>query len=206
MGMIQNKETKNVILNKYSKFNKPFKKFRGFNKFKVFNRFIRLRRRIVRRIFKGGLIRRNLFFNLRIRKILANSKKINVLIVIKIIPNNMFCNIKYISSKGKIKTLLVLSAGILKLKVSRKKLRFISKIFIEKVLKVTRRNIRRKNILLRMTGPVKIKKRIIRLLVRRFRRKNNILLDVKEKKCFNGCLARKSKRKKRRKFRNFKSK
>ncbi len=200
--MVQKRKLKIKVVNKYSKYKKPF------NKFRTFNKFCRFRRRLFRRVIKKAFVRKNLSTNFRLRKVtqLQRSKRINILIAIRILSNNIFCNIKSISRRLRVKTLLVLSAGILKLKVSRKMLRFTSKIFIEKVFKLIKRRIRRKTILLRMTGPIRIKKRMILWFVRRLKRKNKILLDVKEKKCFNGCLAKKGKRKKRRRFRHFKSK
>lgn len=174
-----------------------------YNKNKFFKK---IKFSLKKKLSKNFFIKNNLVTNERLKKLISFQNKINFHIIIKIIPNNIFCTVKHVYKSASVKTLLVLSAGILKLKISKKKLKYSSKIFIEKILNFINRFLKHQTLLVRITGPVKIKKKIIRFLTKRLRKNNNLFVQIQEKKCFNGCLSKKKKRKKRRKFRNFKSK
>ena len=140
----------------------------------------------------------------RVRSFLSLKKKyrgkrgINSIIHIKITPNNVFCTFRNFK-----RTLVVLTAGIVKLKVSKKSLKYITKFIIKAFVKKIKKEIRKKNTILYISGPIKIRKRIIRQ-IRRYLKYRNLLINILIKKSFNGCRAKKAKRKKRKGFRVFK--
>jgi ribosomal protein S11 len=124
-------------------------------------------------------------------------EKINYMIDIKITPNNMFCCLKTGNSTKQ--TLILLSAGILKLNISKKKLKFASKYIMQKFLK-NLRIIRKKYIFLNVKGPAKIKKYIVKQIITSLKH-SKLLINICENKSFNGCRPKKIKRKKRKGFR-----
>jgi hypothetical protein len=140
--------------------------------------------------------RRN-FFNPKLKKLLNSSTNYYIL-SIKITPNNFFCVLK----KNIVnKTVFLISSGLLKIKVSKKKLKFSSKLILQKILKNVGSVIGAKSILLlRFSGPKNLKKRLL-LRVLKFFSKNRIILTLKNNKSFNGCRAKKLRRKKRKGFR-----
>jgi ribosomal protein S11 len=121
-------------------------------------------------------------------------------IVIKITPNNIFCTLKKTNTN---KTLLVFSAGMLKINVSKKKLKFVSKIIITKFTKNLKSIINEKTLIIDISGPKKTKKTVLELLIMNLN-ENKLIINFKEKKCFNGCREKKQRRKKRKGLRVFK--
>ena len=168
-----------------------FKK-KGFQLKKKFKKGLNITERIKK------LFRKNRFFIKRKFKKLLKSlflkKKIDYKINIKIIPNNIFCTL--IRLKKKSETILLVSAGILKLKVTKKKLKYISKILIENFLNKIKKIIRKKISILNISGPIKIRKRILRQAIKTLK-KNKMIINLEEKKSFNGCRPKKKRRKKR---------
>ena len=140
------------------------------------------------------LLKNNKYF-LR-EKATLNREKVNYIINIKITPNNIFCNLQ---TRNQRRTIVLLSAGILKLNISKKKLKFTSKFVLQKFSK-NLRSLRKKFVLINIKGPIKIRKKILRQLFYSLK-SCKILVDVNSKKCFNGCRPKKIKRKKRKGFR-----
>ena len=137
--------------------------------------------------------------HLKIIKDIFINNTIFYYITIKITPNNVFCNLK----TKKNKTLIVLSAGILKIKTSKKKMKFAIKIIIPKFLKNLKKIVNNKKTIVNISGPKKIRKNILKQFFKTLI-KTKLIFNIKEKKCFNGCRAKKKRRKKRKGLRIFK--
>lgn len=143
---------------------------------------------------------------------LFQNKKYNRQITIKITGNNIFCSVCQLK-KGKVfKTLLITSAGLLKIKMSKK---LLKRYALDRVLKLFRFRARKflnaGGIIFVLTIPIKIRKRIIKSLTffRKYKIKTlfnkklietrgyrAILIKILDKKIFNGCQMKKRKRKK----------
>jgi ribosomal protein S11 len=131
---------------------------------------------------------------------ILNYKNPKYLINIKIIPNNIFCVLRDLVEK---QTKVFISGGLLKLNVSKKKHKFLLKIIIENFINRICKQLQNSLCILTVVGPIKIKKQAIRFLVRGLK-SVKLLINPIEKKVFNGCRAKKKKRKKRLRFRIFK--
>jgi ribosomal protein S11 len=123
-------------------------------------------------------------------------------LIIKLKANNIFCS--FLNTKVK-KTLKIISSGIYKIKTSKKSLKFstknILKIFLGTIKK--KYKLSNKKLLIKITAPIRIRKKIIKQLTNSFKT-NSLLINVEEKKCFNGCRPSKKKRKKKKGFCIFK--
>lgn len=155
----------------------------------------------------------NLKTKLRYRKLFKSNKtninpmflslkRPNFILKLKSTQNNVFCTV--VNSKNK-KTMLVTSAGIEKVQVSKKNLIFGVKNILINFIKKMKYKIKNKNvnILVNITAPLRVKILILRLL------KLNlkgffITIYTNPIKCFNGCKPPKKKRKKQRGLRVFK--
>ena len=127
-------------------------------------------------------------------------KKINKILIIKVIPNNIFFTLINNFSKNQI---FISSSGKEKIKVSKKKLKFIFKIFLQICLKKVKKYISNNIILVKILAPIKLRKNIIKLISRNVK-KSKIFFLIKPLKCFNGCKVKKKKRTKKKSFRIFK--
>ena len=175
-----------MLLNKIEKNrHKIYKKKRPIKTLKKFY--------LLKKIFRN----KNFLLNTKLKE---NVNKINFTIKIKIIPNNVFCTfVDNIENKTKIIT----SAGKYKLNVSRKKLKFTSKIIISNFINQVKSQVKNGTILIELLAPLKQKKGVIKKLITSFR-KNKILFKSLAVKCFNGCRPKKKKRKKQKGLRVFK--
>ena len=126
------------------------------------------------------------------------SKKIKYNINIKITPNNIFCILK-----DRNKTILLISAGILHLKISKKKLKFVNKILIQNFIDKINKKLKQKTCIVKISGPKKIIKFISKKLILSLI-KTKLLINILNKKIFNGCRAKKTRKKKRKGLRIFK--
>jgi len=125
----------------------------------------------------------------------------NFKIHIRIKPNNIFLTLIELNQN---KILLNVSSGKYKMAASKKKLKYNIKIILETFFKDIQKYLKkRKNILIEVISPIRIRKRIIKFLNKNLEKKN-IILNTKDKKCFNGCRPGKKRRKKRLRLRVFK--
>lgn len=152
---------------------------------KEFKKFYHLKK-----IFKY----KNYLLNTKLKENLNNQfkNKISYKIKVKIIPNNVFCTFIDIAEN---KTKIVTSAGKYKLNVSRKKLKFTSKIIISKFIDDIKTQIKNGTVLIEIYGPIKQKKGVIKKFISSLKR-NKLLIKSLSVKCFNGCRPKKKKRKK----------
>ena len=126
--------------------------------------------------------------------------KIKTQLNIRVTPNNVFCTFKDIIVK---KTLILSSAGKYKLKVSKKTLKFSNKIIVQNFLEEIQRHLEKETIIIKLEGPIKIRKSILKQMTN-FLKLNKLIINAKEKKCFNGCRPQKKRRKKQKGLRIFK--
>ena len=138
------------------------------------------------------------FFNITLNSL---KKKDFFRIDMSLFPNNIFCSLKNVK-----KNLLISSssAGKYKIKVSKKKLKYASKIVVTNFFKELKQKKVHfaKPIIIVLVSPSNLRKRIIVdvLKVLKYVKKKRVLFYIKPKKVFNGCRAKKQIRKKRKRF------
>lgn len=181
-----NYKGKNPLFNfKFKRPTPPRKKIRKLNKFFFKNLKIKV-------YFQNPLF---LFF-------LKNSNKKSYHIYIKLCSNNVFYLLKSMASK---KTLLCLSAGKCKQNISKKTLKVKYSILLKKFLTWVKKFLKKKDLLfVHISSPLRLRKKIIRTVYFKFKKKHTLLLNILEKKPFNGCQPKKRKRKKQKGLKVFK--
>lgn len=127
-------------------------------------------------------------------------KKFNRYLTIKVTSNNVFCTLV---NRSLNKTLCLGTSGKYKIKTSRKRLRHTAKLILSSFFNDIKSKIISTNLIIKLTAPVKIRKQILLFLSENLR-KQNLIIKVNEKKCFNGCRPAKKRRKKRKGLRIFK--
>ena len=140
-------------------------------------------------------------FNIYFRNILKFFKKINkyLILSIRLTQNNIFCTLK----NSRKKTILIGSSGKYKIKTSKNKIKFSSSIVLKSFLKEIKSKISKNKVLINISGPKKLKKKIVYQLCQTIKNKN-MFININHKKSFNGCRPKKQKRKKRKGLRIFK--
>jgi hypothetical protein len=165
------------------------------------------KKRIKKKKFKKTLFRVQKLFNttfsyyskklIVVNKIL-NSTKLKA--IIRVTANNIFCTI---IQKIENKIIYVGSVGKYKLKSSQRKMKFtlknIIKIFYNKINTLLDKE--NNSIFIEVIAPLKVKKVLIKGLSFFKKKKKNIVINIKPKKCFNGCIPPKKIRKRKRKMR-----
>lgn len=124
-------------------------------------------------------------------------------ITLRSTQNNMYCTLSSIADQ---KVLFVVSSGKCQLNTSKKSLKFnskhILKIFLQKIRK---RFNNRPSTLIVISLPKRLRKSVLKIIRYSYlKKKSRLIVELKNKKCFNGCRPKKKKRKKRSKFRVFK--
>jgi len=139
--------------------------------------------------------------NRKYTDILGTLNNFQLKICIRVRPNNIFCTLKDMDSN---RILVNKSSGSYRLQTSKKKLKHNIKILLQyffKDIEIYFKEI--KNVLIEVVCGIRIRKLIIKFLKQKIKRKN-IILQISEKSCFNGCRPPKKKRKKRTGLRIFK--
>jgi len=121
-------------------------------------------------------------------------------IFIRVRPNNIFCTLVDKKSNNILHTT---SSGKCNIKTSKKTLRFSGKIIAQSFFDNIKKYLKKDYFLVTISGPKKMKKPILELLSLNLKGKN-LIIDVKGKKCFNGCRPSKKRRKKQKGLRIFK--
>jgi hypothetical protein len=139
--------------------------------------------------------------------------KISTHITIRYASNNIFCTFSNLITN---KIIYATSTGREKLKASKKNLRFISKVLLQKFLEQVKKVLLElrnntqviQKILITLVIPKKSRKFILMLFQNFFKTgrelKAEVVLHFKENKCFNGCRPKKQQRKKRKGFKHLK--
>lgn len=156
------------------------------------------------------------FFLIRAKKgsgTVYNKKKYNRQIHIRITSNNVFCTLLKLDQGVITKTLLVTSAGKAKVRMSKK---LLKRYALDRILGIfyarARRIMNAGGLIVILVVPIKTRKRIVRNLnfnLRKYVTKKivngkkietkgyrSLLIKILDKKIFNGCQAKKKKRKK----------
>ena len=118
------------------------------------------------------------------------SRRINI----KITPNNAFCTLTNLIDNN---ILVQTSSGKCNIKCSRKVIRFASKAVIDNFVESLNENIASESILLKYSGPVRLRRMVLNSIfyhIRKFK-PFHLFFDIKPKKFFNGCRPRKQRRK-----------
>ncbi len=141
---------------------------------------------------------------LKYRKILKTRGKSYLGFNIKVSPNNIFCNINE-NRNGRINVIKSSSTGAFKLKTTKKRLNFNLKPFLSSFLKpiVKDKSVRFAKVMhVKVVAPQRLKVRILEMmqggLLKRLFSKKQIVLDLPDRKVFNGCRPKKDLRHKNR--------
>lgn len=128
-------------------------------------------------------------------------------ITIKVRINNVFCTFKNLNTN---KMIFGRSAGIYKLKVSKKTLKFntlrIIKQFFNEIKRFLKPIKHKQIFYLKLSSPIRIRLKIFRIFIQSTKRHSVMrFINILEKKAFNGCRPIKTKRKKGKGLRVFKN-
>ena len=153
-----------------------------FKKFKIENKTIK-------RLKKNFKHKTDYYLNSNFQNLkLAKNNQIKYQIIIRITPNNTFCTFK---NKKTNKILLISSAGKYKLNISKKTLKFKHKIVIQNFLEEIQKNLNTDQyLLINFSGPIKIRKTIIKQLSLKLKNLK-FIINVNPLKSFNGCRQKK---------------
>lgn len=127
-------------------------------------------------------------------------KQYSQFLALRVTANNIFCILR---NNTRNKTICSASSGKYNIKTSKKTLRFAFKFVLTNFIKEIKTKIKTKNLLISIVAPIKLRKKIVKFLAQQLfhrNRKTNLILKIKEMKCFNGCRPKKVKRKKRKRF------
>ena len=133
-----------------------------------------------------------------IKAVLLNSLNNSYYLTIKIKQNNIFC---LLSEIIKNKTILKLSSGNLKINISKKTLKYNSKIIIPYFINLIPKSVLSQIFLIKLISPSFLKRKIFLQISRYLKKNQRFFFFIDGKKSFNGCRVPKYKRKKRHKFR-----
>jgi ribosomal protein S11 len=167
----------------------------------------KFKKRIKKKKFRKTLFRVQKLFNttfsyyskkfVLIHKLL-NSTKLKA--ILRVTANNIFCTIL---QKPENKLIYVGSVGKYKLKSSQRMMKFtlktIVKLFYNKINTLLTKEIN--SIFIELVAPLKVRRFLIKGLSFFKKKKKNIIISIKPKKCFNGCVPPKKIRKRKRKMR-----
>ena len=157
----------------------------------------KVRERIKGKRIQRKIIRNKAYSKTRFNKFFRLRKKIKLKITIKLTSNNVYCTLIDLLVN---KTKIVVSAGKCNnFNVSKKTLKIkaieIIKFFIKKVKKKINTD---EIIIVKFSGPIRLRKKILLQIVKLKSKKKLILLfKYNAIKCYNGCQPKKKKRKKR---------
>lgn len=121
----------------------------------------------------------------------------NSLLILRIKQNNLFVTLLNLRT-GKVWK--IWSCGLYKLNASKRQLRFVANILLIQIFKYLKKRFRKANFVIIIRGMSFIKKKVIRKIKIFFRNRMYLLIS-KSSKIFNGCRAKKIRRKKYKKFR-----
>ena len=160
------------------------------------NKYTKLTKKYRIKRLKKTFKRKHYILNKKFKKIFEKvfvKQQIEYKINIKIIPNNIFCILtKNIDNK----TISITSAGKLKLKVTKRKLKYVSAFLIKEFIKQIKPTVAKKTSLLVLSAPIKLRKKILKQLIMGMKN-TRLIINIPDKKCFNGCRPKKQRKKKR---------
>ena len=179
--------------NEILKFNKKNNLKKRFNK--NFFRFILKKKNFIR---KKKYNARLVFFFERYKFYFKRKASLfNSLLILRIKQNNLFVTLLNLRTH---KVWKIWSCGLYKLNASKRQLKFVVNILLIQIFKYLKKRFRKANFVIIIRGMLFIKKKVIRK-IQFFFRNQMYLLVSKSSKIFNGCRAKKIRRKKYKKFR-----
>jgi len=119
------------------------------------------------------------------------------LLILRIKQNNLFVTLLNLRTNRVSK---IWSCGLYKLNASKRQLKFVTNILLIQMFKYLKKKFRKTNFVIIIRGMSFIKKKVVRKLQFFFRNQMYLLVS-KSSKIFNGCRAKKMRRKKYKKFR-----
>jgi hypothetical protein len=181
------KEKDILKLKKKKKLKKRFNK-QFFHSYFDKKKFIKIKKYNARLVFFFENC--NVDFNQKIRLFQA-------LLIFRIKQNNLFVTLIHLKKQ---KVLKIWSCGLYKLNASKRQLRFIVNILLIQIFKYLHTKFSKVNFVLILRGMSFIKKKVAHK-IQIYLRNRTYLLVSKSSKIFNGCRAKKIRRKKYKKFR-----
>lgn len=167
------------------------KKISNFQKFKIKNKSVNKLKKLV--IIKRYLKNKNYNFRRNLFTLFNNKNsdfyKINILFK----SNNIFCTLSNLITR---KTLYSISSGNYKIKTSKKILKYTYKLILDRFIKISSRKLKQKSLIVNIVCPLHLRKKVIDIISNSFN-KQNLILKLEKKKCYNGCRPCKKQRKKR---------
>lgn len=197
-GEFKRKKYKQDYLQKINKSKRGLKVSVTFNK--IYIKRFKLKKFKKRSIFlkkalKYFLSGRRLKYN----RFLKNKNKKYLALKLKISPNNIFCNLsENRSGNNKPNLIKSLSTGAIKLKTTKKRLNFNLKPFLSSFLKpiIREKSVKFSNsVYVRIITPQKFRPKVLEMMrggaLKRLVLKKNVILELPDKKVFNGCRPKK---------------
>lgn len=176
-----------------SKFHSSTSLPKRFNK-KFFNFFLKKKVYIRKKKYKARLV----FFFERYKFYFKRKASLfNSLLILRIKQNNLFVTLLNLRTN---KVCKIWSCGLYKLNASKRQLKFVVNILLIQIFKYLNKKFRKANFVIIIRGMSFIKKKVVRK-IQFFFRNQMYLLVSKSSKIFNGCRAKKIRRKKYKKFR-----
>ena len=120
----------------------------------------------------------------------------NSLLILRLKQNNLFVTLVNLRTN---KVWKIWSCGLYKLNASKRQLKFVVDILLVKIFKFLKKKFYKANFIIVIRGMLFIKKRIMHK-IQFFFRNQMYLLVLKSSKIFNGCRAKKIRRKRHKKF------
>jgi hypothetical protein len=138
--------------------------------------------------------------NLRAYRQNKNYTHSKYLLSLNVCANNIFCNLSYPAFESHNQTIFSLSSGKLNIKVSKKRLKPMLKLYLTSLYKEVKKIIKSKVLLIEIKAPRKLRKKMSKSLYKAFLKDFSLLFNFKHLKSFNGCRPKKFRRKKRKRL------
>lgn len=191
------KKTKQIYLQKINKLKKNLKVGVTYNK--IYIKRFKLKRFKKRSIFLKKALKYFLSgHRLKYNRFVRNKNKKYLSFKLLISSNNIFGNLSENRKNRKPTLIKSLSTGGIKLKTTKKRLNFNLKQFLKSFLKplVGQKSVKYSNsIHVRVVAPQKFRQKVLEMmrygLLKRLILKKNIILELPDRKVFNGCRPRK---------------
>lgn len=172
---------------------KKISNFHKFNKFKSSKTSLFSKKNFNLFFSRKYLKNKSYSFSLNLQKNLVSNKKGIYIINILFKSNNFFCTLTNFADK---EVLYCVSSGNYNVNTSKKLLKHTFKLVLERFLRVIKRKVKNNNLVIKITCPIHLRKKVLDLIVLNKVNSNNIF-QIQRSKCYNGCRPSKRQRKKR---------
>lgn len=172
---------------------KKISNFHKFNKFKSSKTQLFSKKNFKLFLSRKYLKNKNYSFPLNLQKNLLSNKKRVYRINILFKSNNFFCTLTNFVNK---EVLYCVSSGNYNVNTSKKLLKHTFKLVLERFLRVIKRKVKNNNLIIKITSPTHLRKKVLDLILLN-KIKSNVIFQIQRSKCYNGCRPPKRQRKKR---------